>query len=87
LSTWKCCNNLDSEGFKSALKNSSKLRYIELYSLPSVTGYTQIFGECSLKHLQTFRARECPDFNKGDEDFLRKNCPRIAEISVTEIFP
>jgi hypothetical protein len=78
--TLKYCWNLDSEGFKALMKNSSKLQDIKIHLLRSVTGYTEIFKECNLEHLETFLAIECRHFGKGDADFLRLSCPRIRVV-------
>jgi hypothetical protein len=78
----RLCPNLDSKGFKALLKNSSKLKHVNLLYLPGVTGYSDIFADCNLNNLTTFYARNCPGLYGCDVDFLKQSCPQIREPQI-----
>jgi hypothetical protein len=74
------CNNLDSEGFKALLKGSLKLQHVKLNFLHKITGYSVIFEECILEHLENFHVVNCPGFYDWDVEVLKRNCPKIINI-------
>jgi hypothetical protein len=67
------------------MRGSPRLRHVDLYSLPAVAAYAEAFAECGLKHLETFRASNCPGFRGHDVAVLNQSCPGIGKIYLWDI--
>jgi hypothetical protein len=54
--TLERCLYLDTKIFKALMKGTTKLQNLNLSYLYQIEGYIDIFAECNLEHLETFRA-------------------------------
>jgi hypothetical protein len=78
--TLESCHDLDSKGFKALMKGTTKLQNVKLCYLHRIKGYTAIFAECNLEHLETFQAVSCSGLLASDVDVLKQTCPKLRDI-------
>jgi hypothetical protein len=80
-----CFTNLDSTGLKALLKGSTKLRVVNISTAPFVTGYSDIFADCNLQHLEHLVASCWRGFQSCDANVLRQKCPKLRKIIANDI--
>jgi hypothetical protein len=78
------CRNLDSKMFKALVEGSPKLQEVNLDRLPEVSRCAEIFKECGLKNLETFRAEKCPLLQGTGVAALLKSCPKLKTFSLVD---
>jgi hypothetical protein len=79
--TLERCLYLDTKIFKALMKGTTKLQNLNLSYLYQIEGYIDIFAECNLEHLETFRAVYCYGLLECDVEFLKQRCPKLRDIN------